>query len=94
MKKLLLILILASPSVQANCFGCLDFRGNGNSPIVIDQNGNYRGNLNGNPYDPNSVSNPYGRYGSPYSHESINNPYSNMNRFNNFNFAPLLWDLE
>ena len=25
----------------------------------------YLGNLNSNPYDPNSVSNPYGQYGSP-----------------------------
>jgi hypothetical protein len=35
----------------------------------------YLGNLNANSYDPNSVSNPYGRYGSPYSPDSINNPY-------------------
>ncbi len=33
------------------------------------------GNLNLNPYDPDSVSNPYGRYGSPYSPDSIHNPY-------------------
>jgi hypothetical protein len=32
-------------------------------------------NLNANPYDPNSVANPSGRYGSPYSPDSINNPY-------------------
>jgi hypothetical protein len=31
--------------------------------------------LNANPYDPNSVSNPYGKYGSPYSPYSIHNPY-------------------
>ena len=36
----------------------------------------YLGTLNGNRYDPNSVSNPYGRYGSPYSSTSIKNPYS------------------
>jgi hypothetical protein len=35
----------------------------------------YLGNLSSNPYDPNSTSNPYGRYGSPYSSDSINNPY-------------------
>jgi hypothetical protein len=37
--------------------------------------GQYRGNMNANPYDPNSVANPYGRYGSPFSPDSINNPY-------------------
>ena len=35
----------------------------------------YLGNLNANPYDPDSVSNPYGQYGSKYSPDSINNPY-------------------
>jgi hypothetical protein len=45
------------------------------SPIIVAPNGKYLGNLNSNPYDPNSVSNPYGRYGSPYSSDSINNPY-------------------
>lgn len=45
-------------------------------PALIDQNGNYRGNLSSNPYDPNSTSNPYGRYGSQYSPDSINNPYT------------------
>jgi len=45
------------------------------SPIVVAPDGTYLGNLNSNPYDPNSVANPYGRYGSPYSPDSINNPY-------------------
>lgn len=39
------------------------------------QTGKYLGNLSANPYDPNSTSNPYGRYGSEYSADSINNPY-------------------
>ena len=39
------------------------------------QTGKYLGNLSANPYDTNSVSNPYGRYGSEYSADSINNPY-------------------
>ncbi|NBT44103.1 MAG: hypothetical protein EBT06_04125 [Gammaproteobacteria bacterium] len=42
---------------------------------MYSQEGRYLGNLNANPYDPNSVSNPYGQYGSPYSPDSINNPY-------------------
>jgi hypothetical protein len=37
--------------------------------------GEFRGNLNGNRYDSDSVSNPYGQYGSRYSADSINNPY-------------------
>ncbi|MGQ9471803.1 MAG: hypothetical protein ACUVR0_08965 [Candidatus Aminicenantales bacterium] len=34
----------------------------------------YLGRLSSNSFDPESVSNPYGRYGSPYSADSINNP--------------------
>jgi hypothetical protein len=46
------------------------------SPIIVDpSNGKFLGNLNNNPYDINSVANPYGRYGSRYSADSINNPY-------------------
>ena len=44
-------------------------------PSLYDSSGNYRGKLSSNPYDPDSVSNPYGRYGSEYSPDSINNPY-------------------
>ena len=44
-------------------------------PIRDRLTGKYRGNLSFNPYDANSVSNPYGRYGSEYSADSINNPY-------------------
>ena len=45
-------------------------------PILVDQQtGKYLGNLSANPYDPNSTSNPYGKYGSEYSADSINNPY-------------------
>ena len=39
------------------------------------QTGKYLGSLSANPYDPDSVNNPYGRYGSPYSADSINNPF-------------------
>jgi hypothetical protein len=46
-----------------------------------DQEGNFRGKVNGNPYDPDSVSNPYGRYGSKYSPDSINNPYGAGNPY-------------
>ena len=44
-------------------------------PYIVDPNtGQYLGTLNSNPYDPQSVSNPYGQYGSPYGN-TINNPY-------------------
>jgi len=52
-----------------------------NPPKLYDSQGNYRGNLSTNKYDPNSVSNPYGKYGSKYSSESINNPYGAGNPY-------------
>lgn len=45
------------------------------SPYIVSPDGTYLGSLNSNRYDPDSVSNPYGRYGSRYSSDSINNPY-------------------
>jgi hypothetical protein len=45
------------------------------APKLYDSDGNYRGKLSSNQYDPESVSNPYGKYGSQYSPDSINNPY-------------------
>ena len=45
-----------------------------NTPRIYGSDGKYLGNLNSNPSDPNSVSNPAGRYGSPASPDSINNP--------------------
>jgi hypothetical protein len=47
------------------------------APIIIGPNGQYLGTLSANPYDPNSVANPYGRYGSRFSPDSINNPNGN-----------------
>jgi len=66
MKKIILTLglILLTASAQSG------------PPILIDpQTGKYLGTLSNNRYDPDSVSNPYGRYGSRYSPDSINNPY-------------------
>ena len=45
---------------------------------LCDSQGQYRGTLNSNPYDPNRATNPYGRHGSfysPYRPDSPNNPY-------------------
>jgi hypothetical protein len=47
----------------------------GSGPKLFDGNGKYRGEVSNNRYDPNSISNPYGKYGSKYSPDSINNPY-------------------
>ena len=46
------------------------------APKIVAQDGTCLGKLSENCYDPDSVSNPYGRYGSRYSPTSINNPYS------------------
>lgn len=46
---------------------------------IYDSQGNFKGNLNNNQYDPNSVANPYGQYGNPYNPKSINNPYNPSN---------------
>ena len=45
-------------------------------PTIVGEDGTYLGVLSSNKYDPNSVSNPYGKYGSKYSPTSINNPYN------------------
>lgn len=63
MKKLILALCIAAGPVLAD------------PPSLYSRDGKYLGNLSTNKYDPNSVSNPYGRYGSRYSPDSINNPY-------------------
>lgn len=63
-KILLSVILLISTSVFAA------------PPILVDRaTGKYLGTLSSNPYDSDSVSNPYGRYGSIHSADSINNPY-------------------
>jgi hypothetical protein len=51
------------------------------APKLYDSKGNYRGKLSNNPYDPDSISNPYGKYGNKYSPDSINNPYGAGNPY-------------
>ncbi|MFA7670124.1 MAG: hypothetical protein WCX93_12315 [Burkholderiaceae bacterium] len=48
---------------------------------LYDSQGQYRGTLNNNRYDSESVANPYGRYGSQYSPDSVNNPYGAGSRY-------------
>ena len=51
--------------------------------LLRQQNKSYLGTLSANPYAPDSVSNPYGRFGNPYGN-TVTNPYSaNGNRVNN-----------
>lgn len=53
----------------------------GPPPALYDQQGQYRGNMSSNPYDADSINNPYGRYGNPYSADSINNAYGAGNPY-------------
>ena len=53
-----------------------------NSPRLYDSQDQFRGNLNTNRSDPDSVANPYGRYGSRYSDDSINNRTGAGSRYN------------
>jgi hypothetical protein len=65
MKKIVLISALVAFSFNSFAY----------SPYLVSPDGTYLGTLSDNKYDPDSVSNPYGRYGSKYSADSINNPY-------------------
>lgn len=58
------------------------------APKLYDQDGNYRGRLSSNPHDPDSTSNPFGRYGSRTSPDSINNPFGAGNRANTIFVQP------
>lgn len=64
------------PMGYANPYG-----NSSNSPGLYDSQGGFHGNLNANPYDLNSVANPYGQYGSRYSAQSPNNPYGAGNPY-------------
>ena len=78
MKKILITiscaLALAQITAHADEYD-YDFRNSSNSPRIYSSEGEYLGNLNNNPYDPNSVANPYGA-GNPYRSNGVNNPYS------------------
>lgn len=84
MKALMITLLLAlTAEAQAwNQYGYGKEKRYGN-PYGNDSNSyrlyspgeEFRGNVNDNRYDSNSISNPYGRYGNKYSPDSINNPY-------------------
>lgn len=52
------------------------------APKLYDSQGNYHGRLSNNPYDPDSISNKWGRYGNPNSPESIYNQWGAGNPYN------------
>ena len=54
-----------------------------NAPRLYDDRGRYHGRWSSNRYDPDSTSNPYGRYGNRYSPDSIRNPYGAGNPYRN-----------
>lgn len=51
------------------------------APKLYDSNGQYRGRLSANEFDPDSTSNKFGRYGSEFSPDSINNQFGAGNPF-------------
>ncbi|MDH7601220.1 MAG: hypothetical protein QHI38_03630 [Armatimonadota bacterium] len=57
-----------------------------NPPKVYAADGTYLGKLSTNRYDPESISNPYGRYGNPYGN-TITNPHSKYGS----PYSPLSW---
>ncbi len=78
MKKNIAFLAVAfaiTASTTVNAQNLNPYGNSSNSPRLYAPNGQFLGNVNSNPYDPNSIANPYGQYGSPYSPNSINNPY-------------------
>lgn len=72
MKTLIATLAILAATSGAQAY---DFRTDSNSPKIIAPDGTYRGNLNSNEFDPNSIANPFGRYGSEFSPDSVNNPF-------------------
>ena len=71
-------------------------------PVLISKDGKYLGKLSNNRLDPDSTSNPLGRYGSSLSPDSINNSLGKYgSRFSNESAnnpyatdAPSIYDLD
>lgn len=86
MKSLILSagLLVVAGSAQAACYSGYCSQNSVNpysNPGIVSSDGSYHGRFNGNRYDPDSISNPYGRYGSRYSADSLNNPYGAGSRY-------------
>lgn len=52
------------------------------SPSIYADDGTYLGRLSDNPFEKDSIANPYNQYGSPFSDTSINNPFGYGNIIN------------
>lgn len=62
---------------------------------LVAADGTLLGNVNRNPYDTDSLTNPYGQYGNPYNSNSLlnnfgpyGNPYSSLSPYNQFSRTP------
>ena len=75
-----LIQLFASPTAPAQTTPPITLATD--PPRLYDQEGNYRGRLSTNQLDPDSITNPLGRYGSSLSPDSINNPLGPGNPMN------------
>ena len=69
------IIALATAIALITPAAAADFRTGANSPKIYAPDGTYLGNLNSNKFDPNSISNEFGRYGSKFSPNSVNNEF-------------------
>ena len=74
MKILAIILILAAPVFAGDIQPVNPFNlpWDQDAPKIYDSDGNFKGNLSPDPYDPDSINNPHGVYGSPYQPDSVN----------------------
>ncbi len=72
MKALITLAVTLALATPAEA---VDFRTGANSPKIYAPDGTYLGNLNQNQFDPNSISNEFGRYGSKFSPDSVNNEF-------------------
>ena len=72
MKILIAFLLLASTALAADYYNPNNIPWDPDGPKVYDSDGNFMGNLNPDPHDPDSINNPHGIYGSPYQPDSVN----------------------
>lgn len=74
MKTIIVFLLLTSTAFSADWFynNPDNMPWDQNGPKVYDKDGNFKGNLNPDPYDPDSINNPHGVYGSQHQPDSVN----------------------
>jgi hypothetical protein len=77
-----LVVVIGAAGAALAMASPLCAQGFGNEAVIVDQHGRYHGNANSNQFDPNSVSNQFGRYGSQFSPDSINNQFGAGSPYN------------